>query len=408
MKKILSVFTLALAAGLLFVSCEKEPDTGSVVNESIYLTTGLPVSNEVYYSVTVDELTGKTESVGTNEISLKLCSNAEVKNVASATLKADFSKVPANATRMPEEGYSLVRATAEIAAGAKEAAETFLVTINAEAMPEAGIYALPLTIEATSDNTEVSATANTVTVRFIRNINKADTPEGWTKISSDRYTAGALENYVGWEYEGETVAEAFDGDLSTGWYSTVYDSSNGFATDSSYNYGCFAEVVFNEAVTLKGLTVAADPDSDWYGYRPRRLSIMFKYEGEEDYTWDKTYSYNTDEYIHQQVSLIEGDVESVPNYQCSPADFLITRPDYSTYNIDLTEKLADRKVSSMIILPATLYVGNVYELDENGYYLIDENGDYVKKYDEELHDYWYEYYYDIYYGTFVNEFVLFE
>ncbi len=408
MKKILSISALALAAGLLFVSCEKEPDAGTVVNDSIYLTTGLPVSNEVYYSLTVDELTGKTETVGTNEISLKLCSNAEVKNAASATLKADFSKVPSNATRMPEEGYSLVRATAEIAAGAKEAAETFLVTINAEAMPEAGIYVLPLTIEATSDNTEVSATANTVTVRFIRNINKADTPEGWTKISSDRYTVGALESYVGWEYEGETVAEAFDGDLSTGWYSTVYDSSNGFATDNSYYYGCFAEVVFNEAVALKGLTVAADPDSDWYGYRPRRLSIMFKYEGEDDYTWDKEYSYSTDEYIYQQVSLIEGEVESVPENQPSPADFLITKPDYSTYNIDLTEKLAGRKVSAMIILPATLYVGSVYETDESGNYVTDEDGNYVRKFDEEQQDYWYEYYYDIYYGAFVNEFVLFE
>ncbi len=410
MKKILSISALALAAGLLFVSCEKEPDAGTVVNDSIYLTAGLPVSNEVYYSLTVDELTGKTETVGTNEISLKLCSNAEVKNAASATLKADFSKVPSNATRMPEEGYSLVRATAEIAAGAKEAAETFLVTINAEAMPEAGIYVLPLTIEATSDNTEVSATANTVTVRFIRNINKADTPEGWTKISSDRYTAGALESYVGWEYEGETVAEAFDGDLSTGWYSTTYDwSSYTYADDDSYNYGCFAEVVFNEAVALKGLTVAADPDSDYYRYRPRRLSIMFKYEGEEEYTWDKEYSYSTDEYAYEQVSLIEGEVESVPENQPSPADFLITKPDYSTYNIDLTEKLAGRKVSSMIILPATLYVGNVYLWNDEGTdYQYDENGYPIKKFDEEQQDYWYEYSYDIYYGAFVNEFVLFE
>lgn len=396
MKKILSVFTLALAAGLLFVSCEKEPDTGSVVNESIYLTTGLPVSNEVYYSVTVDELTGKTESVGTDQISLKLCSGTEVRSVVSATLKADFSKLPSNATRMPEEGYSLVRATAEIAAGAKEAAETFLVTINAETMTDAGTYVLPLTIEATSDNTEVSATANTVIVRFIRNINKAEVPEGWSKISSDRFTVGSLENYAGFEYDGMTADFAFDGDRSTGWYAEAIqyewneENQNYDYTYSDYasSYGCFAEVVFPEPVSLKGVVVVADENSDYYNLRPHRLSIMFRYEGDEEYTWDKTYDSNSDEASYYGTFLGEG-ATTWPDYQPSPADFVIAEHAYTEYSIDLTEKTAGKKVAAMIICPACF---------------ISSQG----SWGDDISDFYYSAYYDPYYGVYTNEIVLFE
>lgn len=171
--------------------------------------------------------------------------------------------------------------------------------------------------------------------------------------------------------------------------------------------------------------VSANPDDQYYGYyRARRLSIMFRYEGEDSYTWDKPYSNgylydedgnyigvdeeNGDEAYFTFCPMLDADIEMIPGYKPSAADFMITDANYSNFQIDLTGKLAGRKVVSMIIAPAALYVGRQYLLDDDGNYVTDEDGNYLFNYDEEKQDFIYEYYYDKVYGSYVNEITLFE
>lgn len=415
MKRIFIVSTMAVMAGL-FASCEKDPQGTSEdkTPSTVYLTTGLPMSDQVYYTINYTELTGKYDTTGTNVISLKLAALAEVSNAVKGTLKADFTKVPADWTAMPEGAFALTNATSEIAENAKEGTESFVVTLDTDKMADAGNYALPLTIEITGENAVLSETANTVIVKFVRTV-QGGASDGWSKIASDRYTAGALANYVGIDYSdyGMGVAAAFDNDLTTGWYGTTYysytdDDGNTqyvYANDYSYDYGCFAEVVFNEPTALRGLVISVDPEGDYYKwYSPRRLSIMFKYEGDDDYTWDKPYSdgnvyddegnvtgtdENEDEKSFTFCPMLTGDEEIIPGYKPSAADFMITNPNYSAFEFDFSEKLAGKKVSAMIICPATLY----------GY----QNG-----WNEEKQDFNYTYLYDVWDGTCVNEFTLFE
>lgn len=411
MKRFIIISTLAAMVGL-FASCEKEQknEGGTTAEDvTVYLTTGNAVANEVYYTINYSEITGKEEVTGSNEISLKLAALKEVAGAVKGTVKADLTKVPSGWTAMPEGAFKFDNASSEIAAGAKEGASAFKITLDATKMPEAGQYALPVVLEISGEHAVLSTTSNTVLVKFVRTIEKA--PE-WSKITSDRFTVGAYVDYVGFDYSNYDmgVAQAFDDDIATGWYAEAmyYDdetSSWVYAEDYSQWYGCFAEVVFNEPVALRGLVVSADPAGDYYGYRPRRLSIMFRYEGDEDYIWDKPYSdgylydedwniigvdeENEDEKYFTFCPMLKGDEEVIPGYKPSVADFMITEPDYSSFQIDLTEKLAGRKVSAMIIAPATLY-------------------GYKDTWNAELSDYNYIYYYNLFGGTYTNEITLFE
>lgn len=36
----------------------------------------------------------------------------------------------------------------------------------------------------------------------------------------------------------------------------------------------------------KGIIVSANPDSQYYGLRPRRLTVLLKYEDADDYDWE--------------------------------------------------------------------------------------------------------------------------
>lgn len=431
MKRFIIISTLAAMAGL-FASCEKEQknDEGKTPAEdvTVYLTTGNAVANEVYYTINYSEITGKEEVTGSNEISLKLAALKEVAGAVKGTVKADLTKVPSGWTAMPEGAFKFDNASSEIAAGAKEGASAFKITLDASKMPDAGQYALPVVLSVSGEHAVLSTTSNTVLVKFVRTIETAGTSDDWNKISSDRFAAAPYAPAAGIDYSesGLGVASAFDNDLETGWYSAAYDyDSNTWAPDDSYFYGCFAEVVFNEPVSLRGLVVSANPDDQYYGYyRARRLSIMFKYEGEDSYTWDKPYSNgylydedgnyigvdeeNGDEAYFTFCPMLDADIEMIPGYKPSAADFMITDANYSNFQIDLTGKLAGRKVVSMIIAPAALYVGRQYLLDDDGNYVTDEDGNYLFNYDEEKQDFIYEYYYDKVYGSYVNEITLFE
>lgn len=416
MKRFFIISALALAAGV-FVSCQKEAkeEQVSVETATIYLTSGLP-GEEVNYAITYNELTDKYETVGSNVVTLKLAAQKEVQTAVQATLKADMSKLPASWTAMPEGAFKFDRATAEIAAGAKEGKTTFQITLDADKMSEAGQYALPLAIETSSENAMVSSTATTVIVKFTRTIEKG-VPENWGKITSDNYTVNTYADYAGFDYTSYDMglASAFDNDLTTGWYAEAMywyedaeDETNSgwvYAQDYSSYYGCFAEVVFKEPVDLRGLVVSADPDNDYYWCRPRRLTIMFKYEGDDDYTWNKMYSdgyiydddwniigedeENEDEKYFTFCPALDENIGSIPGYKPSSDDYLITDANYEAFVLDLSEKLAGKKITAMIIAPARLYVGQA-------------------DYNSELSDYNYEYGYDLFTGVFTNEITLFE
>lgn len=403
MKRYFIISTLAVMAGL-FASCEKEQknEGGTTVEDvTVYLTTGNAVADEVYYTINSSKLTGKEEVTGSNEISLKLAALKEVAGAVKGTVKADLTKVPSGWTAMPEGAFKLDNASSEIAAGAKEGASSFKITLDATKMPEAGQYALPVVLEISGEHAVLSSTSNTVLVKFVRTIETGGISDDWNRISSDRFTVGTLANYVGFDYTEyeQGVSSAFDEDLTTGWYSEAgyYDDDTEgwvYADDYARYYGCYAEVVFEEPVAIRGLVVSADPEDDYYSYRARRLSIMFKFEGDEKYSWDdKPYDYDTDEYYYITCPMLDGtstySVNSIPGYTPSIADFLITDPNYESFQIDLSERVGDKKVSSMIIGPAKLYGGQ-------------------DDYNNELQDWNYIYYYDMVYGAYVNEITLFE
>ena len=182
------------------------------------------------------------------------------------------------------------------------------------------------------------------------------------------------------------------------------DSNDWAYSDTDSYCGVFAELTFNEPVNIKGLIVAADPDNAYYPYRPRRVSIMFKYEGDSDYTWDKTfgdgYEYDEnwnpigesdekDDAYYTFCPKLSDDAPQIEGYCPSPADFLITEAKYSTFAIDLSQKVNGRKVQSLIIMPAKLYV-------------------YQDGWNDTLQDFNYTYYYDGVQGVFTNEFIFFE
>ena len=135
------------------------------------------------------------------------------------------------------------------------------------------------------------------------------------------------------------------------------------------------------------------------------MSIMFQYEGDDDYTWDKTYGdgYEYDDnwnvigysdekddayYTYCPMLGSGNNVDELPGYAPSPADFCINDYDYDNYAIDLSAKLAGKKVVGMIILPSALSV------NQDGW-------------NDEKQVFNYTYYYDYYWGTMVGEISLF-
>lgn len=176
MKRFIIISTLAAMAGL-FASCEKEQknDEGKTPAEdvTVYLTTGNAVANEVYYTINYSEITGKEEVTGSNEISLKLAALKEVAGAVKGTVKADLTKVPSGWTAMPEGAFKFDNASSEIAAGAKEGASAFKITLDASKMPDAGQYALPVVLSVSGEHAVLSTTSNTVLVKFVRTIETA-------------------------------------------------------------------------------------------------------------------------------------------------------------------------------------------------------------------------------------------
>lgn len=407
MKRFIYFSAIALAAAVAFSSCTEKDPLANVPESTIYLSAGNLQSSEVNYVINYDALTGAVTPVGTKEISITLCSTEAVGADVTAELKVDESLVAAGWSLLPEAAYTLSATSATILKDAKESTETFSLTLNPDAAEVAafGSYMLPLTVEVKAGKAVLSSSAAVVYVKFVRNrLNGDIVPEGWSKIISDRYTAAAYvdaegNSYAGYDYSDYNLglSNAFDNDVNTEWYAYCYG-------DYSEYYGCFAEVKFNEPVNVKGLIVSMNTESQYYPYRPRRVSVMFKYSGDDGYTWDKEYS---DGYIYDDNGNIVGtadiadegyytfcpkldeDAPQIPGYTPSPADFLITDANYANFAIDLSAKTEGRKVESMIILPAQLRV-------------------YQDGWNDELSDFNYTYYYDGYYETTVGEISIFE
>ena len=419
MKRFIYFSAIALAAAVAFSSCTEKDPLANVPESTIYLSAGNLQSSEVNYVINYDALTGAVTPVGTKEISITLCSTEAVGADVTAELKVDESLVAAGWSLLPEAAYTLSATSATILKDAKESTETFSLTLNPDAAEVAafGSYMLPLTVEVKAGKAVLSSSAAVVYVKFVRNrLNGDIVPEGWSKISTDRFTAGDYvdgsgTSYAGYDYSdyGMGISSAFDNDLNTEWYSCCAywdDSSQSYvyAEDNSAYYGCLAEVKFNKPVDVKGLIVSMNSESQYYGYRPRRISVMFKYSGDSDYTWDKEYSdgyqydenWNVigtteiaDEGYYTFCPKLSSDAPQIPDYTPSPADFLITEAQYTNFAIDLTQKVAGKKVESMLILPAALST-------------------YQDGWNDALQDYNYTYYYDIYFGTSVGEISIFE
>ena len=408
MKRFIYFSAIALAAAVAFSSCTEKDPLANVPESTIYLSAGTVQSGEVNYVINYDALTGAVTPVGTKEISITLCSTEAVGADVTAELKVDESLVAAGWSLLPEAAYTLSATSATILKDAKESTETFSLTLNPDAAEVAafGSYMLPLTVDVKAGKAVLSSSAAVVYVKFVRNrLNGDIVPEGWSKISSDRFTAGDYVDNYGTSYAGYDssdygmgISSAFDNDVTTEWYSYC-DESN-----YSYYYGCFVEVKFNEPVNVKGLIVSMNPDSQYYAYRPRRVSVMFKYSGDDDYTWDKEYSdgyiYDdngnivgtadiADEGYYTFCPKLDGDAPQIPGYTPSHADFLITDANYANFAIDLSAKTSGKIVESMLILPAQLRV-------------------YQDGWNDELSDFNYTYYYDGYYETTVGEISIFE
>lgn len=405
MKRINLIAALAVAA-LAFASCTEKDPLADVPESTIYLSAGAAQANEVNYVINYDAFTGTETIVGSTDISVSLCALEAVGADVTAELKVDASLVAAGWTLLPEQAYTITTSTATILKDAKQSTEPFAISIDPQVVEEFGSYMLPLTIEIKAGKAVLSTTAAVVNVKFVRNRTNADiVPEGWRRITNDRFTAGDYvdeegNSYSGYDYSdyGMGISCAFDNDVTTEWYN-YYDDSN-----YSYYYGCLSEVKFNEPVNIKGIIVSMNPESEFYGYRARRISVMFKYSGDADYTWDKDYS---DGYIYDDEWNIIGtseiadegyytfcpklaaDAPEIPGYTPSPADFLITDANYANFAIDLSEKTAGRKVVSMLILPACLVC-------------------YQDGWNDEMQDFNYTYYYDAWCNTTVGEISIFE
>lgn len=420
MKRFTYIF--AIAASVAAVASCTDP-IGQAKQSTVYITTGRTPADEINIAVTFDALTQTEELVGLTDIQLGFRSTEAVEADITADIKVDEGKVSGQWKLLPAEAYEITNATASILKGAEEAAVPFGIKIKPEAVKEAGMYVLPVTFEVKDGNAVPSSSSAYVNVRLMRSVVNTDAvPEGWARIPSDKFTAAAYEGYAG--LAPEAVAYAFDGDIKTEWYSYAasYDSENDsytYADDWSSYYGCYAEVTFSEPVEIAGLIVSISQDSDYYGYRARRLSVMFKYEGEEYYTWDKTnidgyqidengdyvtdddgnyvFDYNVgDDGYYRHKSLIttedgankSNDITAIPEYQPSPADFVIDEPLYTSYAVNFAEKTAGRKVASIVICPAKISC-------------------YQDGWCDEVNDFWYSYYYDYMWGTSVGEIFLF-
>ncbi len=412
----------ALLAAAVFYSCENDP-LADVEQSTVYLSAGSSASNEVNYVVSLDVLTGKETVVGSPSVSLKLCAAEAVGADVTAVLKVDETKVSSPWTLLPSSAYELTATSATIAKGSSESSGSYEIALNPEAVTDFGSYLLPLTVEVTAGKAVVSSSAAILNVKFVRNSVNADVvPASWTRISNDAFTAEPYKDsegdYVGVDYTDWNLglSSAFDGDLSTDWYGTCgyYEGSDfvysGTAAD---DYGVWAAVKFASPTALKGIIVSANPDSQYYSLRPRRLTVLIQYEGADDYDWDNkdfdagyqiddegNYVLDPDGYyvIDYNVGddgtyLVLSDnsgvnLDVIPGYEKATADYFIDNPKYSNHVIDLTSRIGDRKVVSMILIPATLTCYQDY-------------------YDTELQDYYYGYYYDYYYGTATAEISLF-
>lgn len=409
MKRIIYISAMALAALATLVSCtQKTPVTPA---SNVYIAAFSTPADEVNFVVNDNVLTGETETVGLQDISLKLLSAEAAASDITAALKVDESKVTSGWTLLPEAAYEVTEATASIAAGQTEGSGYFSLSLKPEALETAGSYLLPLTVEITSGNAQVSSSA-LVNVKVVKSIKYSDVvPADWIRVPSSKISAAAYPGYAGVVYEGYEVDKAFDNDVTTDWYWTSYDWDTGaWASDYSwYGYGCIAEVRFSEPVALAGFIASMDLDSPNYSNRARRISIMFQYDGESDYDWDKPYgdgyeydnnwnvigeSEDKDDAEYPFCPKLENgipanDVKEIPGYQPSPADFVINEPKYENAAFSLVEKLAGRKVVGAIITPAKITSGQ---------------GDW----NAALSDYNYNYCYDMYYGTAIGEIFFFE
>lgn len=423
MKRFIYFSALALAAAVAFSSCEKDPLAG-VPESTVYLSAGATQSNEVNYVINYDALTGAEQTVGTTDITIKLCATENVGADVTAELKIDESLVAAGFTLLPEAAYTISSTSATIAKDSKESTDAYKITLKPEAVEAFGSYVLPLTIEVTAGKAVLSTTAAVLNVKFVRNrLNSDIVPEGWSKIAADRFTAGSYKDsygdYIGIDYTeyGMGLASAFDGNLSTDWYGTsgYWEGSNFIYSETAADdYGVWAEVKFSKPTAVKGLIVSANPDSQYYKLRPRRMTVLVKYEDSEDYDWgnksfdagyvfDENGNYVYDDYGYPVMNYNVGDdgsyayisdnsginKVSLEGYQKADADYLIDEPGYSNYSIDLSSRFEGKKVVSMILIPATLVCSQWY-------------------YDDTLQDFWYTYYYDYFYGTATSEITIFE
>ncbi|MGN1233298.1 MAG: DUF1735 domain-containing protein [Candidatus Cryptobacteroides sp.] len=421
MKRIFYVASAAIAA-VAFSSCENDP-LADVAESTVYLSSGAASSNEVNYVINTDAVSGSEEVIGSASISLKLCAAEAVGADVTAVLKVDESKVASPWTLLPSSAYELTSTTATISKGSAESSDSYSLTLKPEAVADFGSYVLPLTVEITAGKAVLSTSASVLNVKFVRNRLNADVvPASWTRIANDAFTAESYKDsygdYIGVDYSayGLGLASAFDSDLSTDWYGTCgyYDGStyvySGTAAD---DYGVWASVNFASPTALKGIIVSANPSSQYYSLRPRRLTVLLKYEGADDYDWDsKAFeagyqtdsegNYVVDEYGYYVIDYNVGDdgtylcisdnsgvnKAEIPGYQKADADYLIGDAQYSNHVIDLSSRVGNKKVVSMILIPATLAC-------------------YKDEYDSELQDYYYAYYYDYYYGTATTEISLF-
>ena len=421
MKRIFYIVSAVLVAAA-FSSCENDP-LADVAESTVYLSSGATPSNEVNYVINSDALTGAEETIGNASISLKLCAAEAVGADVTAILKVDESKVSSPWTLLPSSAYEIASATATISKGSAESSDSFAVTLKPEAVADFVSYVLPLTIEVTAGKATVSTSAAVLNVKFVRNKLNADVvPASWTRIGSDSFTAESFKDddgdYIGIDYSAYDLglSAAFDGNLSTEWYGTCgyYDGADFvYSNTAADDYGVWAAVNFAAPTALKGIVVSANPGSPYYGLRPRRLTVLLKYEGADDYDWenkDFDAGYQTDD---QGNYIVDGDGNyvidynvgddgtylvisdnsgvnkaEIPGYEKAPADCFIDDPDYTNHVIDLTSRIGDRKVVSMILIPATLAC-------------------YRDEYDNELQDYYYAYYYDYFYGTATAEISLF-
>ncbi len=411
MKRIIIFSAIALSAISALSSCENDP-LKDVPESTVYLSTGVTPANEVSYVVIKDAVFGGETVVGSKEVSFKLLSTDPVGADVTAVLKVDESLLSAGETLLPESAYTIGNATATILNGESESAEAYTLTLSPEAVSGQGNFTLPLSIEITAGKAVLSNTLAVVKVRLSESsINSEFVPQNSKRVANDRFSYGAYVDEYGMPYGGYDYTDyamgpgcAFDQDATTEWYSYAVETEAEAASDYSYYYGVIEEVKFNEPVALKGLVVSANSASDYYPWRARRISLMFKYEGENDYVWDKPYGdgnlyddswnvvgvdENEDEKMHTYCPILASDIPSIPDYKPSPADFLITDANYSNFTIDLSDKLGGKKVQSVLIIPAKL------ECYQDGW-------------NDTLQDFNYTYFYDIWYGTVVSEISFFE